>query len=277
MTAPTRTLISQPPRQRVSVNGIAIGGQDILREARNHADEPAAQAWRSAATALVVKELLVQEARRLGVNAAPLADGEGRTETAEEASIRALVEREVVVPRATTEECRRYFDNHPARFRSATLTLASHILRAAAPDDAAARRAAEAEAHDICHRLAVDPAAFEALAGAHSHCPSAGQGGSLGQLQPGSTVPEFETALAVLGPGEISRQPVETRFGYHVIRLDRRIDGVALPFDAVRERIAAYLEDAASHRAQAQYIARLVTAADIRGLDLAGAADHRVH
>lgn len=277
MTAPTRTIISKPPRQRVSVNGVAIAGQDILREARNHAGEAPARAWHAAATALVVKELLGQEARRLGMAGTPMADGEGRTETAEEASIRALVEQEVSVPRATEEECRRYFANHRMRFRSATLSEASHILLAASPDDAEARRAAEAQAYDLCQRLAADPAAFEALARAHSHCPSAGQGGSLGQLQPGSTVPEFETALALLHPGETSARPVETRFGYHVIRLERRIDGADLPFEAVKGRIAAYLEEAAAHRAQAQYIARLVSAADIRGLDLAGAADHRVH
>lgn len=277
MTAPTRTLISRPGRQRVSVNGVTIGGQDILREARNHAEHLPAEAWRAAAAALVVKELLVQEARRLGIAGTPLSDDEGRTETGEEAAIRTLVECEVMVPRASAEECQRYFESNRARFRSATLSEASHILLAAAPGDAEARRTAEATAHDLCLHLARDPAVFEALARTHSQCPSAGQGGSLGQLQPGSTVPEFEIALAALRPGEISRQPVETRFGYHVVRLERRIDGAQLPFEAVRGRIAAYLEQAAAHRAQAQYIARLVSAAEISGVDMATAADHRVH
>jgi peptidyl-prolyl cis-trans isomerase C len=276
-TAPVRTLISKPPRQRVSVNGVAVGSQDILREARNHAGERPADAWQAAATALVVKELLVQEARRLGVTGDPASDGEGRTETAEEAAIRHLVEREVVVPSASEEECRRYYDHHRTRFRSATLTEASHILIIAAPDDLDARRDAAAAAQSLCDRLAADPAVFAELARRHSQCPSAGQGGSLGQVLPGSTVPEFETALARIAPGETSRHPVETRFGCHVVRVERRIPGVDLPFEAVQARIAAYLHEAAAHRAQAQYIARLVSAADIRGLDLAGAADHRVH
>jgi peptidyl-prolyl cis-trans isomerase C len=276
-TAPVRTLISKPPRQRISVNGVAIGSQDILREARNHANERPAEAWHAAATALVVKELLVQEARRLGISGAPASDGEGRTETAEEAAIRTLVERQVTVPEATVEESRRYYENHRARFRSATLTEAAHILLAAAPEDLEARQAAAASAQSLCDRLAADPDAFEALARQHSQCPSAGQGGSLGQLLPGSTVPEFETGMARLAPGEISRQPVETRFGFHVVRVERRIEGRDLPFELVHDRIAAYLHDAAAHRAQAQYIARLVSSADIKGLDMAGAADHRVH
>lgn len=276
-TAPVRTLISKPPRQRISVNGVAIGGQDILREARNHTNERPAEAWHAAATALVVKELLVQEARRLGVAADPASDGEGRTETAEEAAIRSLVEREVSVPEATVEECRRYYENHRSRFRSATLTEASHILLAASPEDLDARQAAAATAQSLCDRLAADPDAFAALARKHSQCPSAGQVGSLGQLLPGSTVPEFENGIAALAPGETSRQPVETRFGFHVVRVERRIEGRDLPFELVHDRIAAYLQDAAAHRAQAQYMARLVSAADIKGLDMAGAADHRVH
>ncbi len=276
-TAPVRTLIAKPPRQRVSVNGIAIAGQDILREARNHANERPADAWNAAATALVVKELLVQEARRLGVAGTPASDGEGRMETDEEAAIRTLVERAVTVPQASAEECRRYYENHRARFRSATLTEAAHILLAAAPEDLEARQAAAATAQSLCDRLTADPDAFADLAQAHSQCPSAGQGGSLGQLLPGSTVPEFETGLANLAPGEISRQPVETRFGYHVVRVERRIEGRDLPFELVHDRIAAYLHEAAGHRAQAQYIARLVSAADIKGFDMAGAADHRVH
>lgn len=276
-TAPVRTLISKPPRQRVSVNGVAIGGQDILREARNHANEKPATAWQAAATALVVKELLVQEARRLGVSGDPASDGEGRMETDEEAAIRTLVEREVAVPEATAEECRRYYENHRSRFRSATLTEAAHILLAAAPEDGEARQAAAAMAQGFCDLLATEPGAFADLARQHSQCPSAGQGGSLGQLLPGSTVPEFESGIAGLEPGEISRNPVETRFGFHVVRVERRIEGRDLPFELVHDRIAAYLQDSAAHRAQAQYIARLVSAADIKGLDMAGAFEHRVH
>ena len=275
--APTRTLISKPGRTPVSVNGTVIGGQDILREARNHQDQQPADAWKSAATALVVKELLIQEARRLAITGMPMNDGEGRTETSEEAAIRSLVEREAAAPSPTDEECRRYYGANRPRFRSATLTEASHILFAAAPEDTESYRAAEAEAEAVIATLLADPSGFAELARRHSKCPSAGQGGSLGQLLPGSTVPEFEMALAAMCPGEISTRPVQSRFGAHVVRLERRIPGVELPFDVVRDRIAHYLRTAAEHRAHAQYVARLVSAADIRGIALAGAADHRVH
>lgn len=277
VATPARSLRPTQGRGLVAVNGRTIPADAIRRETRNHQDLPPAEAWKAAATALVVKELLVQEARRLGISGEPASDGEGRTETAEEAAIRTLVEREVRVPEADEAECRRYYQANRRRFRSADLVEASHILVAAPPDDAEARREAEALATRLAAMLVVEPGRFAELARAHSQCPSGAQGGSLGQLSPGSTVPEFEAALAAMTPGIVAPRPVETRYGFHVVRLERRIEGRDLPFELVHARIAGYLARAASHRAQAQYVARLVSAADIRGLALAGAPDHRAH
>lgn len=274
---PARSLRPTQGRGLVAVNGRTIPVDAIRRETRNHQDLPPAEAWKAAATALVVKELLVQEARRLGVTGSPQSDGEGRRETDEEAAIRTLVEREVRVPQAGEAECRRYYETNRRRFRSADLMEVSHILVAAAPSDPDTRREAEALATRLAARLVVEPGLFAELARVHSRCPSGAQGGSLGQLSPGSTVPEFEAALAAMTPGIVAPRPVETRYGFHVVRLERRIEGRQLPFELVHTRIAGYLAQAARHRAQAQYVARLVSAADIRGVALAGAADHRVH
>ena len=72
-------------------------------------------------------------------------------------------------------------------------------------------------------------------------------------------------------------EPVATRYGFHVIRLDRKHEGQTLPYEVVADRIANYLCDSVRRRADAQYIARLVSAAYIEGIDLAGADSHRVH
>ena len=74
------------------------------------------------------------------------------------------------------------------------------------------------------------PQEFGAVAEAHSDCPSAQQGGNLGQLTTGSTVPEFEKALDTMVPGDARPTIVETRFGVHLVSLDRRTPGEALPF-----------------------------------------------
>jgi peptidyl-prolyl cis-trans isomerase C len=117
--------------------------------------------------------------------------------------------------------------------------------------------------------LRKQPNRFEELARAHSTCPSASQGGNLGQISAGQTTPEFELALTALSPGQISPAPVATRYGFHLIRLDRKHEGRDLPFELVADRIADYLNQSVRHRAATQYIARLAAAAKIEGIDLA--------
>ena len=76
---------------------------------------------------------------------------------------------------------------------------------------------------------------------------------------------------------QLCAEPVATRYGFHIIRLDRKHDGRTLPYEVVAGRIADYLRESVRRRADAQYIARLVTAAKIEGIDLAGADALRVH
>jgi peptidyl-prolyl cis-trans isomerase C len=82
-----------PRRKTVSVNGVTIPHQLIAQEAQNHRAATPAQAFAAAGRALAIRELLLQEARRLGVTLAPEQDAEGRRETDEDALIRALIAR----------------------------------------------------------------------------------------------------------------------------------------------------------------------------------------
>jgi peptidyl-prolyl cis-trans isomerase C len=261
----------------VSVNDVAIPRDAIVREMQNHPADKPINAWQQAARALVVRELLLQQASRLGITAAPVSDDEGRRETDAEALIRTLVEREVTVPEPDEAACRRYYENNRLRFRSADIYEAAHILFAASPSDKEAYAQAQADAAAVLETLRESPQAFAALARAHSRCTSAAQGGNLGQLTRGQTTEEFERALLALEPGAISPQPVATRYGVHIIRLDRAIEGQQLPFELVAGRIADYLREAVMRRATAQYIARLVSAAQITGIMLDGAEAHRVN
>ncbi len=104
----------------------------------------------------------------------------------------------------------------------------------------------------------------------------AAQGGNLGQITAGQTTPAFERALFALAPGAIAPEPVATRYGFHVVRLDRKREGRELPFELVQNRIAEYLHEGVQRRALAQYVAFLAAAARIDGIDLASAATHRV-
>jgi len=261
----------------VSVNGVAIARDAIVREMQHHPAEKPFAAWQQAARALVIRELLLQEARRAGIVPQPMSYSGGRCESGEEAMIRGLIEREVSVPEPDDENCRRYYDRNRTRFRSPDIYEASHILFAALPADREARERARADAVAVLAELSEHPERFAELARKHSRCPSAAQGGNLGQITTGQTTPEFEQALAGLAPGQLCEAPVATRYGFHVIRLDRKHEGQILPYKAVAYRIADYLRESVRRRAEAQYIARLVTAARIEGIELAGADALRVH
>jgi peptidyl-prolyl cis-trans isomerase C len=255
----------------VSVNGVPISRKDIAAETQNFPAANPGAAWHAATRALVIRHLLLEEARRLGIAAEPQADADGRVETDEDALLRALLEREVQTPRADDEILRRFYENNRKRFVTPPLFEADHILIAARREDGAAFAEARQKAASLAAVLAREPERFASLARDCSDCPSREIGGSLGQIGPGDTTPEFEAALVGLTPGEISA-PVETRYGVHLIRLARRIEGALLPFEAVRSRIAGYLKEHVRRQATAQYISLLIGRADIRGIALEGAA-----
>jgi peptidyl-prolyl cis-trans isomerase C len=256
----------------VSVNGVVISNAAIARETQHHRASDPDEVWMMASRALAIRELLMQEADRLGISAEPVSDAEGRTETPEEARLRALIEQEVVVPQADEAVCRRYFEGNRCRFRSPDLFEVAHILLPAASDDEETRAVARLQAQALIAELQCHPDPFTAMAATSSACPSAQQGGNLGQIGPGQTVAEFEAALRTMVPGTIHPHPVETRYGVHVVRLDRRIDGRELPFEAVRRRIAEYLDEVVHRRALRQYVSVLAGRARVTGVDLAPTA-----
>lgn len=74
----------------------------------------------------------------------------------------------------------------------------------------------EYEAQDVL-RLLKQGKSFEELAVRFSKCPSAKDGGDLGDLKPGRADEDFEDAAFALKVGEMTQKPVRTKFGYHII------------------------------------------------------------
>ncbi len=254
----------------VTVNGETIPHTEIAAEAQHHA-APAGKpglAWRAAARALVVRALLLRAATEAGLTPAPRDLGNGKMETGEDALIRAFLDKAVQPAPVSDADCLRAFKSRPGQFRSPDLYEASHILLAAPPGDAAARKAAREKAQEILRQLQSAPDSFAHHARSASDCSSAAQGGRLGQLRPGDTVPQFEAVLKKLEEGCIWPEPVESRFGFHIIRLDHRAEGRALPYEAVRGEIRAALEKAAWARAARALVEDLVAQAEIAGIDM---------
>src|SRR5574337_2093788 len=101
----------------ITVNGVEIAESAVWAEMQYHPAASRVESEQRAAVALAVRELLLQEARRLAIEPADRLPGE----TEEEALIRTLTEREVKMPEPDEETCRRYFANNRSRFRSADL------------------------------------------------------------------------------------------------------------------------------------------------------------
>lgn len=255
-------------RHPVSVNGREIAPAIIAAEVQNHPAPDAKSAWNAAATALVLRQLLLDEADRLEIMGAGLVDSEGRKLATEDARIEALLEQEVHCPSADAATIRRYYERHAERFVSPTLVEAEHILFSADPSDSLAYGLATGDARKAIRTLQEAPERFDELARTHSACSSKEQGGNLGQIGPGQTVKEFEDALFSLAEGALHPEPVRTRFGVHVIRAGRRAEGRKIPLDLVQDKIAQYLEEASFRRAVSQYLSILASQAKIDGVEI---------
>ncbi len=260
--------------EAISINGTRISEAAIAAEMQHHPAASPEESRRSAARALAVRALLLCRAAELGLMPAPEADESGKRETDEDALIRQLLEREVKVPAPDEESCARYYQNNRDRFKSPDIFEASHILLTAARSDAEAYDRAVRRAEAVIGTLQQNPSAFEDLARELSDCPSAAQGGNLGQIARGQTTPEFETFLFSLEEGQLCPVPVKTRYGVHVLKLHRRIAGKLLPFELVKGRIAGFLSESVWRSAVAQYINLLIADAGIQGLEPAAAPAH---
>lgn len=258
-------MMQEVPAAQIAVDGFVIPEAAILAEMQHHPAENAGAAREAAARALVVRQL-VRRAAGLAPTLQPDAEGDAE-------AIAVHLEGALTLPRADEASCRRYYDQNRRRFSTPDLIEARHILLAAAPDDEEARKAARERGARLLQLLLQSPDRFAELAAEHSDCPSKSAGGHLGQLTRGSAVPEFETYLFSLEPGELCRLPVDSRYGVHILQCLARDAGRELPYDAVKDRIAAYLEEASWRRALAQYVSLLGGRARITGLSFPSCTD----
>ena len=209
------------------------------------------------------RELLRQRAMALGL----VADGASSAEI--DAAVERVIEREVAIPEPTAEECRRYYAANEGRFRSGDLVFVHHILfqvTAGSPINMVRSWAVR-----MLAQFLAAPVEFEACARDASNCPSGRHGGNLGQIGRGDTLPEFEQAVCAGESIGIVPRLVNTRHGFHIVRIDRRLPGKSLPFDLVREKIAALLSERVQQAALRQYVSLLAGRAEVRGVDLAAA------
>lgn len=144
--------------------------------------------------------------------------------------------------RPDAAEVRKTYDGNLGRYQVKDSRRASHILITSEGTAPAAKTKAKAKADELYAQLKKTPGNFAALAKKHSQDPgSAANGGDLGFFERGSMVKSFDEAVFSMKAGEIA-PPVESEFGYHIIRLVAVRGGKGKSFEEVQPEIEKELK-----------------------------------
>jgi peptidyl-prolyl cis-trans isomerase D len=175
----------------------------------------------------------------------------------------------------TADEIKQFYEQNLSQYAKAEERQASHILITVDKSGGdAAKTKARALAEQISNDLRKDPSKFAELAKKYSQDPgSAAKGGDLGAFSRGSMVKAFDDAVFSMKPGEIS-QPVESEYGYHVIRVTAVNPGQMRSFGEARAEIEKELKKQRVSRVYAETAEKLNAMQRLSGLPLIIGADY---
>jgi len=158
--------------------------------------------------------------------------------------------------KVTDEDVKNYWQTHPQEFQSGEEIRVRHIFLSLAHDAPAAEvERTRARAEKVRARLRAGED-FARVAREVSQGPSAAEGGELGWLKRGTVQPEVEKVAFALRPGEVS-EPVRTRAGYQILRVEERRGGGARPLEEVKDEIRDRLMNEQIETYRNQFVAEL--------------------
>ena len=155
----------------------------------------------------------------------------------------------------TDQATREFYDKNKAKIQAPERVRVRHILIRFDPKGAPADKEKAREKAANLLKRAQEGEDFAKLASEHSEDPgSKAQGGELGWVTQGQTVPTFEqAAFALKKPNDLS-PVVESQFGFHIIQLQEKQASGTLPYEQVKERIGQLLKQ---QQAQQQLATRV--------------------
>jgi|HubBroStandDraft_6_1064221.scaffolds.fasta_scaffold40450_1 peptidyl-prolyl cis-trans isomerase D len=177
-------------------------------------------------------------------------------------------------PAVTSQQVEQYYQGHQKDYQVPDEVKVRHILiKVPAGADAKTDAAAKQKAEDLLKQIK-GGADFAALAKANSDDPgSKEQGGELGMIQRGVTVPAFEKAAFDLQPGKTS-DVIKTQFGYHILQVEEKQTAHLKPLEEVKAQIVATLTRQQEAEQQAAFAQQLATEAGKSGLAKTAEAHH---
>jgi peptidyl-prolyl cis-trans isomerase C len=178
-------------------------------------------------------------------------------------AVQGLLDREILQKvQITAEENKAFYDNNPNYFKQPDQVRARHILIKVDPEaDAAELKKARQKIEEIEARLQTGED-FSELAQELSEGPSAAKGGDLGFFDRRQMVKPFADAAFGLKPGEISGV-VQTRFGYHLIKVEERKPESKMPYAEVKDRLEQSLKQQKAEKMLSAYLETLKAQATI--------------
>jgi peptidyl-prolyl cis-trans isomerase C len=141
-------------------------------------------------------------------------------------------------------DIKKFYEENKKEFEHPEMVRASHIL-IRVPEDADEKVVAEKKkaADAALERVTSKKENFATVAKEVSEEPGAKEsGGDLNFFPKDRMVPEFANAAFAMKKGDISKQPVRTKFGWHVINVTDRKDSGTMPYDEVKGQVGSYLE-----------------------------------
>lgn len=215
------------------VNGREIHESDIERLYRSAGPQEAKHYEGEAGKAKILNELIYQELFYSDAVERKLDESEEFKNKMEEARKSILTQMNINSAinglEVTDEEAKEFYDQNQALFAPKFEVKASHILVGTLD-----------MAEDIKKQLD-DGGVFADLAKQHSTCPSKDIGGDLGFFSKGMMVPEFEAAALNLDQDEVS-EPVQTQFGFHIIKKTDHRESKPTEFSEVKAAISENLK-----------------------------------
>ena len=159
-----------------------------------------------------------------------------------------------------------FYEMHHERFAQPETRKARHILITINDDFEENRRpAALARIENIARQLGQRGHRFARFARQHSECPTAVEGGELGEITRGKLFPELDSQLFSLQQGEIG-QVVESEVGFHILWCEKIRPAKRIPFAQVRDRISGILLERRQRNCQKHWLSELRQAPNGGGL-----------
>lgn len=166
----------------------------------------------------------------------------------------------------TEEDAKKYYEENKDKYKQKEQINAQHILFKTDKNTTDADKKKKLDAAKKVFAEAKKGADFAELAKKHSEGPTAQRGGDLGTFSRGRMVKQFEDVAFAAKPGEILG-PVETQFGYHIIKVNEKTAEVQRPYDEVKESILTSLKARQKSKATRDLLDKLKTEAKIEVLE----------